>query len=185
MLHSVTQCYTVLHLCYTALHSVTLVLHSVTQCYTRDTVLHSVTLVLHSVTQCYTVLHSVTQCYTALHLCYTVLHSVTHVLHSVTQCYTALHLCYTVLHSVTQCYTVLQCSQDNTAPPHEEEYFYYIEHERKHGDPARVICLMERAITDNPLNSNRWVDYLRYLVSLGTYLQGPTITIHCCIFGFT
>ena len=56
--------------------------------------------------------------------------------------------------------------QENTAPPHEEEYFYYLEYERKQGDPARVICLMERAITDNPLNSNRWVDYLQYLVGL-------------------
>ncbi|KAL5260457.1 hypothetical protein ACHWQZ_G010555 [Mnemiopsis leidyi] len=50
-----------------------------------------------------------------------------------------------------------------SAAPHEEEYLHYIEYERKHGDPARVICLMERAITDNPLNSNRWVDYLQYL----------------------
>ena len=50
-----------------------------------------------------------------------------------------------------------------TAAPHKEEYQYYIEYERKENNPNRVICLLERAITDNPLDSELWLDYLNYL----------------------
>lgn len=72
MLHSGTQCYTVLQSVtpyYTALHSGTqcyTVLQIVTLCYTA---VHSVTwryTVLHSIRKCYTVLQSVTPCYTVL-----------------------------------------------------------------------------------------------------------------------
>ena len=54
--------------------------------------------------------------------------------------------------------------QEHSAAPHEEEYRYYIEYERKGGEPARVTCLFERAITDNPLNTVMWTEYLSYLV---------------------
>jgi len=48
--------------------------------------------------------------------------------------------------------------------PKLEQYQSYIDYEKKSGDPARVQCIYERAITDNCLNSQLWLQYLQYLV---------------------
>ena len=43
-------------------------------------------------------------------------------------------------------------------------YQSYIEHEKTHGDPARVQLIFERAVADNALNSDVWLSYIQYLV---------------------
>ncbi|CAK8690689.1 unnamed protein product [Clavelina lepadiformis] len=45
-----------------------------------------------------------------------------------------------------------------------EAYQACIAFEKKSNDPARIQCIYERAIADNCLNSELWVQYLTYLV---------------------
>ena len=44
-------------------------------------------------------------------------------------------------------------------------YVLYVSYEQQHGDPGRVQCVYERAIVDNALNVNTWIQYTAYLVS--------------------
>ncbi|KAK6189074.1 hypothetical protein SNE40_005118 [Patella caerulea] len=49
--------------------------------------------------------------------------------------------------------------------PRWEEYQSYIEHEIKEGDPSRIQCIYERAITENCLSPEIWLQYTKYLDS--------------------
>lgn len=51
----------------------------------------------------------------------------------------------------------------SSEPPHLSEYYAYIQHEKDHGDPARVQNLYERALKDNCLVSDLWVSYIDYV----------------------
>ncbi|KAK7506101.1 hypothetical protein BaRGS_00002823 [Batillaria attramentaria] len=61
--------------------------------------------------------------------------------------------------------------------PHLEAYQKYIEFEIAEGDPARIQCLFERAIQENCLVPDLWLQYTKYLdeklkigsISLATY----------------
>lgn len=46
--------------------------------------------------------------------------------------------------------------------PHLNEYLRYIEYEETNGSPLRVQCIYERAITDNCLNSDLWMKFVKY-----------------------
>ncbi|KAH7646169.1 squamous cell carcinoma antigen recognized by t-cells 3-like [Dermatophagoides farinae] len=50
----------------------------------------------------------------------------------------------------------------NSEPPHYEQYVKYLEFEKSNDDLARTQCLFERAITDNCLQIDLWLDYLTY-----------------------
>jgi len=67
-------------------------------------------------------------------------------------------------------------SIEHSAAPHDEEYRYYIEYERKGGEPARVTCIFERAITENPLNTALWTEYLSFLDNM---LNVKTVVLSC------
>lgn len=47
--------------------------------------------------------------------------------------------------------------------PHYEQYRAYIEFEKKEGEPVRVQNLYERAIVENCLKDELWLDYTKYL----------------------
>ncbi|KAJ8312590.1 hypothetical protein KUTeg_009963 [Tegillarca granosa] len=49
------------------------------------------------------------------------------------------------------------------SPPRLEEYQSYIKYELSEGDPARIQCIYERAIQENCLNSDLWLDYTKFL----------------------
>ena len=76
------------------------------------------------------------------------------------------------------------------------EYRDYIALEMKDGDPARVQCICERAIKDNCLDPNLWMEYTEYLVCtsrpekstsfhktvpLKSFLRNVLKTWPCCI----
>ncbi|XP_038059123.1 squamous cell carcinoma antigen recognized by T-cells 3-like isoform X2 [Patiria miniata] len=48
-------------------------------------------------------------------------------------------------------------------PPNHEVYRAYLEYEKSEGNPARIQCLYERALTDNCLQIELWKDYTKYL----------------------
>ncbi|XP_020902196.1 squamous cell carcinoma antigen recognized by T-cells 3, partial [Exaiptasia diaphana] len=48
-------------------------------------------------------------------------------------------------------------------PPKLTEYRSYLEYEVKKGDPARIQCLYERAIKENCLVGDLWIEYTGYL----------------------
>ncbi|XP_039268549.2 spliceosome associated factor 3, U4/U6 recycling protein-like isoform X1 [Styela clava] len=50
-----------------------------------------------------------------------------------------------------------------TASPKLEEYQNYIQHEIKLGALERVQCIYERALVENCLNSDFWIQYLKYM----------------------
>lgn len=50
----------------------------------------------------------------------------------------------------------------NSESPHYEEYMEYLKIEKGYNDLASLQCLYERAITDNCLQSNLWLDYLKH-----------------------
>ncbi|XP_022096230.1 LOW QUALITY PROTEIN: squamous cell carcinoma antigen recognized by T-cells 3-like [Acanthaster planci] len=50
-------------------------------------------------------------------------------------------------------------------PPVFAVYQPYLEYERREGNPARIQCLYERALTDNCLQIELWKDYTKYLDS--------------------
>ena len=49
--------------------------------------------------------------------------------------------------------------------PRLEEYQKYVEYELSECDPARIQCLFERALLDNCLVPELWIQYTNYLVS--------------------
>lgn len=49
-------------------------------------------------------------------------------------------------------------------PPNVEIYQEYIEYEQKSNQPARVQCIFERALKDNCLVADLWLQYTKYLV---------------------
>lgn len=49
--------------------------------------------------------------------------------------------------------------------PHYEEYKSYIEFEKSQGDPSRVQSIFERAVVENCLKEDLWLDYVKYMVS--------------------
>lgn len=57
---------------------------------------------------------------------------------------------------------VYEASLSASPFPHLEEYLKYIDFEMKSDNLARTQCLFERAITDNCLNSELWLKYLKY-----------------------
>ncbi|KAL3858472.1 hypothetical protein ACJMK2_013061 [Sinanodonta woodiana] len=48
-------------------------------------------------------------------------------------------------------------------PPRLDEYLSYIKYEESQEDPARILCLYERAIQENCLNPQLWLMYTKYL----------------------
>ncbi|XP_054717886.1 squamous cell carcinoma antigen recognized by T-cells 3-like [Uloborus diversus] len=48
-------------------------------------------------------------------------------------------------------------------PPHYEDYKAYIEYEKKEGEPVRVQNIYERAILENCLKEELWLDYTKYM----------------------
>lgn len=48
--------------------------------------------------------------------------------------------------------------------PHYEEYKSYIEFEKSQGDPSRVQSIFERAVVENCLKEDLWLDYVKYMV---------------------
>ncbi|KAI7743467.1 hypothetical protein M8C21_011318 [Ambrosia artemisiifolia] len=44
-----------------------------------------------------------------------------------------------------------------------QNYMAYLKFEQSSGDPARVKCLYERAITEFPISGDLWIDYTNYL----------------------
>ncbi|XP_060070147.1 squamous cell carcinoma antigen recognized by T-cells 3-like [Ylistrum balloti] len=57
----------------------------------------------------------------------------------------------------------LEESLESSESPRLEEYRAYIEFELKEGDPTRIQCVFERAIQENSLNSDLWLQYTKYL----------------------
>ncbi|OWF39137.1 squamous cell carcinoma antigen recognized by T-cells 3-like [Mizuhopecten yessoensis] len=57
----------------------------------------------------------------------------------------------------------LEESLEASEAPRLEEYKTYIKIEMKEGDPTRIQCLFERAIQENSLNSDLWLQYTKYL----------------------
>ncbi|KAK6263531.1 hypothetical protein SCA6_018965 [Theobroma cacao] len=53
--------------------------------------------------------------------------------------------------------------QDISESERFQHFMSYLEYEQSFGDPARVQILYERAITDFPVSSDLWLDYMRYL----------------------
>ncbi|XP_067679944.1 squamous cell carcinoma antigen recognized by T-cells 3-like [Haliotis asinina] len=49
-------------------------------------------------------------------------------------------------------------------PPRYNEYQALIEHELSNDDPSRIQCVFERALQENCLNQDLWLQYTRYLV---------------------
>ncbi|KAK3597200.1 hypothetical protein CHS0354_003704 [Potamilus streckersoni] len=48
-------------------------------------------------------------------------------------------------------------------PPRLDEYLSYIKYEESLEDPARILCIYERAIQENCLNPQLWLMYTKYL----------------------
>ena len=57
--------------------------------------------------------------------------------------------------------------------PHYEEYKSYIEFEKsqKEPSPSRIQSIFERAIVENCLKEDLWLDYIKYMVSLNFMLE--------------
>uniref|UniRef100_H2ZFC2 Squamous cell carcinoma antigen recognized by T-cells 3 n=1 Tax=Ciona savignyi TaxID=51511 RepID=H2ZFC2_CIOSA len=68
---------------------------------------------------------------------------------------------------------LLEIALESAEAPKRAEYTAYIEHEKKSNNPARMQCIYERAITDDCLNAQLWIDYLKYLTS--TLKSGPIL----------
>jgi len=58
--------------------------------------------------------------------------------------------------------------QTNSESPHLSAYTAYTDHEIEEGDPVRVLCIFERAIVDNCLQSDLWIRYVNYVVYICT-----------------
>ena len=56
--------------------------------------------------------------------------------------------------------------QDAAESPKLEQYKEYIKYELSQDEPARIQCIFERAIKDNCLSSDIWIQYAKYLVSI-------------------
>ena len=56
--------------------------------------------------------------------------------------------------------------QASADPPRFTEYMSYIAYEVKQAQPARVQCIYERALQDNCLLPDLWLQYTTYLVRL-------------------
>ncbi|KAK2145987.1 hypothetical protein LSH36_641g00031 [Paralvinella palmiformis] len=63
---------------------------------------------------------------------------------------------------------------ENSDPPHLEEYQNYIKYELSKGEPARIQCIYERAIEENCLVPQLWIDYTKYI---DTKLKAQSIAI--------
>lgn len=57
---------------------------------------------------------------------------------------------------------IYETKLEESEPPHYEEYMEYLKIEKGYNDLASLQCLFERAITDNCLQSNLWLDYLKH-----------------------
>nr|XP_002121273.1 squamous cell carcinoma antigen recognized by T-cells 3 [Ciona intestinalis] len=68
---------------------------------------------------------------------------------------------------------IMELALESAESPKTEEYNAYIDHEMKSNNPARIQCIYERAITDNCLNAQLWMDYLKYLTN--TLKSGPIV----------
>lgn len=64
------------------------------------------------------------------------------------------------------------CVQLAAQAPRLDEYQKYLEYELSEGDPARIQCLFERAILENCLVPELWIQYTKYLVSYNTWSVG-------------
>lgn len=59
-----------------------------------------------------------------------------------------------------------QLSKAGDTATRDQVYALYVAYEQQHGDPGRVQCVYERAIVDNALNVNTWIQYTAYLDTL-------------------
>lgn len=62
------------------------------------------------------------------------------------------------------------CVQSAAQAPRLEEYQKYLQYELSEGDPARIQCLFERALLENCLVPELWIQYTKYLVSCNVSL---------------
>ncbi|EDO42838.1 predicted protein, partial [Nematostella vectensis] len=66
-----------------------------------------------------------------------------------------------------------------------EAYKNYLKYEVQKGEPVRIVCLYERALKDNCLYSDLWMEYTTYLVShmdkptCWSWLEGSFKTRNC------
>jgi hypothetical protein len=56
-----------------------------------------------------------------------------------------------------------------------EEYQTYIDYELSQNDPARVQCLFERAVLDNCLLPDIWIQYTKYLVKIFLFFSSTVV----------
>ncbi|XP_046344381.2 squamous cell carcinoma antigen recognized by T-cells 3-like isoform X2 [Haliotis rufescens] len=59
----------------------------------------------------------------------------------------------------------LEAALLSAEPPRYKEYQALIEHELAHDDPARIQCVFERALQENCLHPDLWLQYTNYLVN--------------------
>ncbi|KAK3753239.1 hypothetical protein QZH41_004454 [Actinostola sp. cb2023] len=59
----------------------------------------------------------------------------------------------------------LHVTEASADPPRLTEYRSYLEYEVKKGDPVRIQCLYERALKENCLVGDLWIEYTGYLDS--------------------